>query len=257
MQMQFPTMSKLNKGIVITFVAFFILNAIATKTANFSLAGFLGLSLNGLLKGKVWSLLTYAFLPHGLLECLFDGLIFWFIGSELESMWGPRRYSYFLLTTILGGALFYLILSGLFFSAPVTSYPMTGPAGMASTMCVAYGVLFPSRTMYFFFFPMQAKWFVILLIGMNLYHGFFTPGGMFAWSQIGAMVAGFIWMVMVSNKGLLNSLIPARYRGDSQEGGRPHARSRKRSSKISHLHIVEDPADNKDDEDDNTPPTYH
>ena len=107
---------------------------------------------------------------------------------------------------------------------------------------------------------MQAKWFVILLIGMNLYHGFFTPGGMFAWAQIGAMIAGFLWMVLVSNKGLLDSIIPARYRGGSDGDGRPHARSRRRSSKISHLHIVEDPNETKDsgdDDDDSTPPTYH
>lgn len=258
--MQFPTMSKLNKGIVIAFVSLFVLSAIASKTQTFSLANFLGLSLGGLMKGKVWTLFTYAFLPHGLLECLFDGLIFWFIGSELENMWGPRRYTYFLLTTIFGGALFYLILSAVFFSGAITSFPMTGPAGLASTMCVAYGVLFPDRTMYFFFFPMQAKWFVILLIAMNLYHGFFTPGGMFAWAQIGAMISGFIWMVSVSNKGLLSALIPARYRGDSSSGARPHARSRKRSSKISHLHIVEEPEeprDSKDSDDDDTPPTYH
>lgn len=254
--MQFPAMSRINKGIVITFLALFILSSILGKS-DVSLAAYLGLSSGGLLGGKIWTVLTYAFLPHGFLECLFDGLIFWFIGSELENMWGPRRYSYFLLTTILGAAFIFVLVGLIFFAGtPLEFYPLSGPAGMASTMCVAYGVLFPERTMYFFFFPLQAKWFVILLVGMNLYHGFFTPGGLFAWAQLGAMFCGFLWMVFISNPNL-KSLFPWTKSTASSEGARtPHARSRKRKSKISHLHIVEPPQEEEENDDD-TPPTYH
>lgn len=260
MQMQFPPMSRLNKGIVIAFVSLFLLNAILAKT-GFSLTGLLGLSSGGLLQGKVWTLFTYAFIPAGLLECLFDALIFWFIGSELENMWGPRRYAYFLLTTVLGAAIIFSLLGFIFFSGTSTAfYPLTGPAGMASTMCVAYGVLFPQRTMYFFFFPMQAKWFVLILVAMNLYHGFFTPGAMFAWAQLGAMLSGFLWMLFVSNtqlKGQICQLFSGKKSQDGDGPVRPHGRSRVRKNKISHLHIVEDPEEGGDNEEDDTPPTYH
>lgn len=255
MQMQFPTMSRLNRGIVITFVAFFLLNAISTKT-GFNLTALFGLSSGGLLQGKVWTLFTYAFIPAGLLECLFDALIFWFIGSELENMWGPRRYAYFLLTTIFGAAIIFSLLGLLFFSgSSMAYYPLTGPAGMASTMCVAYGILFPERTMYFFFFPLKAKWFVVILVAMNLYHGIFTPGGIFAWSQLGAMLSGFLWMLFISNTGIKDTLLGKFTGGSTGESGRPHGRSQVRKNKISHLHIVEDSEEEKDDGD--KPPTYH
>ncbi len=254
MQMQFPTMSPLNKGLVIAFVSSFLLNTVLAKFASFSLIPFFGLSGGAIMQGKIWSLVTYALFPSGLMECLFDGLIFWFIGSELENMWGPRRYVYFLLTTILGGALIFLIVSFLFFyNSSLFGYPIAGPAGVASTMCVAYGVLFPNRTMYFFFFPMQAKWFVILLIGMNLYHGLLSHSGLLAWSQLGAMASGFVWMMMVSNP-QLKSLFQGS--GVAKE---PY-RSRRKGKKVSHLHIVEDPKQHQeesDDEDDQGPPTYH
>jgi membrane associated rhomboid family serine protease len=255
--MQLPAMSRINKGLVITFVALFVFSAILGKY-DISLANIIGLSSGGLLSGKIWTVLTYAFLPHGFLECLFDGLIFWFIGSELENMWGPRRYVYFLLTTILGAAFIFLLIGLIFFAnTSLAFYPLSGPAGMASTMCVAYGVLFPERTMYFFFFPLQAKWFVILLVGMNLYHGFFTPGGLFAWAQIGAMLSGFLWMVFISNPNL-KSLFPwVKDAGPRDPQGGPHSRSRKRKNKISHLHIVEPPSEEGPDDDDDTPPTYH
>ncbi len=261
MQMQFPPMSRLNKGIVITFVAMFLLNAILAKT-GFNLSALLGLSSGALMQGKIWTPFTYALIPGGLLECLFDALIFWFIGSELENMWGPRRYAYFLITTVLGAAVIFSLLGFIFFSgSSLAYYPLTGPAGMASTMCVAYGVLFPERTMYFFFFPLQAKWFVMILVAMNLYHGVFTPGGVFAWAQLGAMLSGFLWMLFVSNPHLKNTLAGKFYGRNGGQGlgtgDRPHGRSRIRKSKNSHLHIVEDPQDRNDDDDDDTPPTYH
>jgi membrane associated rhomboid family serine protease len=249
MQMQFPSMSPLNKGIVITFVALFLLGSILTQS-GFALSPLLGLSAHAISSGKIWTLFTYALLPSGFMECLFDGLIFWFIGSELEMMWGQRRYAYFLLTIVFGAALFYLVLSFLFFSqSSVFAFPLHGPAGLASAMCVAYGILFPERTMYFFFFPLQAKWFVILLVGMNLYHGFFSPSGIFAWAQIGSMISGTAWMLIVSNPNL-KSVLTDRF--NSSGPGAPANKKRKKR-KVSHLHIVEDP----NAEDDEEGPTYH
>lgn len=253
MQMQFPSMSRVNKIIVISFVAVFILASILKQADLLALENYIGLSPKGILSGKVWTFFTYALLPHSLMECLFDGLIFWFIGSELENMWGEPRYLSFLLITALGASFLYLGLGFVMFSqSPLFGFPYTGPAGIASTMCVAYGILFPKRTMYFFFFPMEARWFVTILVGVNLYNGFFSNGGILAWAQIAAMASGVLWMVFVSHPELKNVFKGSK---GSSDDGKPFARSRKRSSKISHLHIVEDSEDDKDEN--NKPPTYH
>lgn len=256
MQMQFPSMSRYNKIIVITFVAMFILSSILKQADIIGLEYWLGLSPKAILSGRIWSFFTYALIPHSLMECLFDGLIFWFIGSELENLWGEPRYLSFLLITVIGAACIYLGLSFFMFSqSPLFSFPYTGPAGLASTMCVAYGILFPKRTMYFFFFPMEARWFVTILVGVNLYNGFFSNGGILAWAQIAAISSGVLWMVFVSHPELKNIF---KSKSSSGKSDLPFSRSKKRSSKISHLHIVEDQNEDSDNGDDNNkPPTYH
>lgn len=254
--MQMPSITKWNKIFIITIVSGFVLQSLM-GLANFPLLNYFGLSLSSVLSGKIWGVATYALFPHSILECLFDALIFWFIGSELEGIWGEKRYLSFIATIILGAGFGFLLISALFLAGgPYQSLLYSGPAGVASALCVAYGLLFPTRTMYFFMFPLQAKWFVTIIIAMNLYQGIFTPGGIFAWAQLMAMLSGFLWMVFIARYSKGNELrgfsVPGLNPKQNQTNAKPHARSRTRSSKISHLHIVEDPED-----DDKTPPTYH
>lgn len=254
--MQFPKLSRVNKVLVISFVGMFLINSVLIQAAQLNLVDFLGLSAGGLLRGKFWSLITYAFLPQGIMELIFDCLIFWFFGSVLEEMWGESRYCQFIGFTLLGAGIVYALIGMSFFrGTALYNYPLSGPSGIASTMCVAYGVLFPKRTMYFFIFPLQAKWFALIVVGMNLYRGFFTPGATHAWSQLAAMGVGVGWMMAVSHpelKGKLKELITNL--GSSTDRDRSVSRKKKKGKKISHLHIVDDPGA---EDDDTTPPTYH
>jgi len=254
--MQFPTLSRVNKILVITFTALFLINSVVIQAAQTNLIYFLGLSAGGLLQGKFWTLVTYVFLPQGLMELIFECLIFWFFGSELEKTWGENRYCQFLGFTLLGAGIVYALIGLVFFQGTnLYMYPLSGPAGVASTMCVAYGVLFPKRTMYFFIFPLQAKWFALITVGMNLYRGFFSPGAISAWSQLAAIGVGVAWMMAVSNpelKNLLKQLFSKM--GSSTDRNRSVAKKRKKGKNISHLHIVEDPGA---EDDDPPPPTYH
>jgi len=254
---QLPKMGRINFIIVCSTLVLFVASAILSKM-GISLASLLGLSSVGLFSGKIWTLATYPFLPHGLMAAIFDALIFWFIGSELESLWGERRYSYFLISTALGAGIIFLLISQIFFGhTQLAAYPLTGPGGVAAALCVVYGVLFPDRTMYFFFFPLQAKWFVTILVGMGLYQGIFTPGGIFAWAQLGAITSSVIWMVLVTRYKFFTGspTSSSLNRGGSTRHQNPR---RKKVNKNSHLHIVEEPSDYLDDDDDeNPPPTYH
>jgi membrane associated rhomboid family serine protease len=251
MYTQLPKMGRINLIMVSTILIMFVASAILLKMGA-SMAGLFGLSTTGILSGKIWTFVTYAFIPHSLMATIFDALIFWFIGSELESIWGARRYIQFIFTTILGAGILFFIIGYLFFGhSNLASFPLSGPGGLAAAMCIVYGVLFPERTMYFFFFPLQAKWFVAILVGMSLYQGIFSPGGMLAWAQLAAMLVGVLWMISVTQyKFSLNK---------KREANVPHlGRKRKKVNKNSHLHIVEEPSDYQDNEDDQPkPPTYH
>jgi membrane associated rhomboid family serine protease len=200
-QIHLPKIDRINKILVITFVSAFILEGLL-KLAGFSLISFFGLSFNKLLSGHIYQLVTYPLIAHSLMEIIFDGLILWFIGTELSNLWGDKKYLTFLACAVGGGALIYISVMGVFFStSPYAAFPLSGPAGLCSALCMAFGILFPERTMYLFIFPVQAKWFVIILVAINLYQGITSPAGVMAWSQLGAMGGAFAWMMYQTKKG--------------------------------------------------------
>jgi len=219
-QIQVPVLSKNNKIIIISSVVIFILSSVLAKSANISLDSLLSLSLSGLLNGKVWSLFTFAFTPQGLSGALFGSLIIWFIGSELERLWGPKRYLSYILSIVLGGALIFLLVSVLLGQ---TAFPFVAYSGLGGAMCVSYGVLFPERTLYLVIFPVKGKYFSLILIAMSLYSGIFSPGGILAWGQLGMYLSAFLWMFFITKK------------SGKKDGEKSFL---KKSSKKNHLKIV-------------------
>ncbi|MCP4911557.1 MAG: rhomboid family intramembrane serine protease [Oligoflexia bacterium] len=232
-QMHLPTMTKANKIIVITLFVAFLLDAVLKKTTGISLTGITGLKAASLESGFVWQLVTYPLVPGSMFEILFEALIFWFIGSELEQLWGVKKYLRFLFACLVGGTILYVLSTSIFLRSTV-AYQMTlsGPGGVSSAVAVAYGILFPERTMYFFMFPLKAKWFVAIIVGMSLYQGIFSPFGLFSWCQLGNIGSGYMWMLM-QTKGKFK--IPGI--GAMKSG-------KTKSVKKSHLSIVKDDDDN-------------
>lgn len=199
-QIQMPQLTKINKVLIIVCGVLFLLNTILVKSSGVSLLGLFGLSSGKFFEGHIYQIITYPLITNGLMSFIFDALLLWFLGSELESIWGPRRYIGFLLSTVIGAGLFYLLVNVVFFSSGLLSlYPFSGLAGTGASMCVAYGILFPERTFSFMMiFPIKAKYFCMILVGMSLYSGFFSPAAAGAWGQIGAMICAVAWMYLVT-----------------------------------------------------------
>jgi membrane associated rhomboid family serine protease len=240
-QFSLPTVTPFNKILMISLGVLFLVNSLF-GLSGMSLEGLFGLSGQGFFSGHIYRLFTFPFLPRNLMETIFDILIFWFIGSELESMWAKKRYIGFLAASALGQGIIFLAINFLFFQSKIYyAIPLLGPSGVCSALCVAYGILFPNRQMYFFFFPILAKWFVVLIVGMNLYNGIFSPGGIYAWAQIAAMISGYGWMLWVS-------------RTQAKSSSSPFSRPPKKR-KQGHLKLVDDEKNNEKDDDDEI--TYH
>jgi len=218
---QIPTLTKMNRYLVISLAVLFVISSIFQASMNISLPYHFGLSLGGITDGKIFQLITYPFIARNILELLFDAMVIWFIGSDLENLWGQKRYLSFLLSVIVGSGLFYLLAEGIS-GAGVVLY---GPSIMGLGLCLAFGVLYPDRTMYFLFFPVKARYFVLILIGMSLYNGVFSPMGILAWGQLGAFASAWAWMVQQSRK--------------SGGGGKSKNRSK-------HLQLVKDTESKKD-----------
>ena len=96
----------------------------------------------------------------GIFEVVFDCLILWFIGSELEEMWGRQRYMMFLgVSAVVGGLLFIGVSS--FLSAWV---PLKGATAFTYPLLMALLDFISTRTLFLLFFPIQAKWFCLIIL---------------------------------------------------------------------------------------------
>jgi membrane associated rhomboid family serine protease len=137
-----------------------------------------------------WQVLSYAFLHGDTLHLFFNMLGLWMFGSELEQMWGSRRYWQFLLAAVLVAALTQLLITFLA-GSPV---PTVGASGALFGLLLAFGMLFPNRTIMPLFppIPMKARNFVILFGGIELLMGVWGGSGIAHFAHLGGMLGGWL-----------------------------------------------------------------
>jgi membrane associated rhomboid family serine protease len=226
-----PPLSKTNKIMIISVVAFFLLGAIL-KTQGIQLAFLMGLQSDSFFSGHLYQIITYPWINFSLLGVIFECLLIWFLGGELEMVWGRRTYLEFLGASILSAALVFLILSTSFFP---TAPPLIGISGVCYAICMAYAVLYPERRlMFMLIFPLAAKWFCLIMIGILLYMGLFDAYGQSSFAHLAAMGGGFLFLKLKSQKARTG-----RWFGSFK------------TKKSQHLYII------KDDDKGPKPPTYH
>jgi membrane associated rhomboid family serine protease len=196
-QIYLPKLSFINKIIIIISAVFFLLSLAVS-----GLSAYVGLSGASVLKGNIFSLITYPFLSHSIIEVILNCLMLWLMGSEFEENWGRTRYLKFLSTVVIGGGLIYFLVCFLFFrNSSVFVFPISGLSGIVSALCVAYAVIYPTRIFSFMMIiPIQAKYFCMILAVIALFQGFSGPSGVGAWGQLGAIASGFLFMYLVSRK---------------------------------------------------------
>ncbi len=195
MQFAAPRMTPVVKVILILCAAIFLLQLVCENFLGFSLSPLLGFMPGRLLDGWLWQPFTYAFLHGGLFHMLFNLLILWSIGCELEALWGTRTFLGYFFVCTLGGAFLYglFALGGLGMGA---MHPVVGSSGAVYGLLLAYGILFGDRMMYFFMlFPMPAKYFVLLLGGIELISSvFYSRDGVAHLAHLGGMAFGFLYL---------------------------------------------------------------
>ena len=88
-----------------------------------------------------WQLISYALLHGDLSHLLFNMLGLWMFGSELERLWGPKRYWQFMGVSALTAAVAQLIVTALMGS----NAPTIGASGVLFGLLMAYALSFPRR----------------------------------------------------------------------------------------------------------------
>lgn len=216
-QIYTPPMTKVNKILLIFNGVLFLLNTILTKTAGVSLASFLALSLGGVKSGLVFQFLTYPLIETQFMGLIFNGLLIWFIGSELEMKWGTKFYiRYLLISSVASGLVFFLC--SLVFSGAAFGSPLMGLGGVTYALLVAYGIIYAERILTFMLiFPMKAKYFCLLLAGIQLYMGIFSGHGAVSFAHLSAMLIGFVYLKLRSAKASGKSIFGEKKRSRSNK----------------------------------------
>ncbi len=139
-----------------------------------------------------WQVLTYAFLHGSVMHLFFNMLGLWMFGSEIERLWGSRRYLQFLVASVLSAALAQLVFTQLMGSI----YPTVGASGALFGLLLAFGMMFPNRTIIPLFppIPMKAKVFVAIFGGLELLMGMSggSGSGIAHFAHLGGMLGGFL-----------------------------------------------------------------
>jgi membrane associated rhomboid family serine protease len=181
------------KVLITANVALFVLNLIVGDMMTLRL----GLSPQAVFEHlALWQPFTYMFLhsTSGLGHILINMLSLWMFGTELERTWGTRFFTKYYLITGVGAAVTSLLLStfidGVYYSVTV------GASGAIYGLLLGYGMYFPTRPIYLYFiFPIQARYFVMIVGAIAFFSAIGGPGGGVAHSaHLGGLIVGYLYL---------------------------------------------------------------
>ena len=151
----------LMRVIVIGNVAVYVL-MLLTQANDANALSFLTFNLNALLRGEVWRLVTFVFVPaySSPFALLISLYFYYWIGSTLERQWGTAKFNLYYISgallTVLGVVLASLITGNPYLTAAGTGY-------VNLSMFFAFAFLFPDTTvLLFFILPVRMKWLAYL-----------------------------------------------------------------------------------------------
>jgi membrane associated rhomboid family serine protease len=114
-------------------------------------------------------------------------------GSELERLFGPRRYLTYWFAAVLAAGVTQIVVS----ASTGSYYPTVGASGGVFGLLLAYGIHFPRRTIVLLIppIPMPAWLFVIVYAGIELYLGVTgTQAGVAHFAHLGGMLGGWLML---------------------------------------------------------------
>ncbi|MGA7160311.1 MAG: rhomboid family intramembrane serine protease [Bacteroidota bacterium] len=140
---------------------------------------------------QVWQLFTYLFMHAGLSHLFFNMLALWMFGMELENTWGSRKFLTYYLVCGIGAGLSNILIAPLFTSVG----PTIGASGAIYGVLLAFGLMFPDRLIFIYFFiPLKAKYFVVLYMVIE-FVSVSNTDGIAHFAHLGGAVVGFIYLL--------------------------------------------------------------
>lgn len=203
-------LTKVVKGLIITNVAVWV--GLVLILQNTILGSNIIFDLFALVPARVitdfwvWQIFTYMFLhATGVFHILFNMLVLWWFGAELELRWGPRFFLIYYLVCGAGAGFIYLLGTVTYYLITghvlAMAAPLVGASGATYGLLLAYGLLFGERIIYFMMlFPMKARYFVMIMGGVELVTMMDSGQGSSVanLAHLGGIVAGFLFLNIVA-----------------------------------------------------------
>lgn len=167
-----PPFAGATRRIVLTYIAAFFglgLLTFALPTRAAFIGGWLALIPLRVMHGWLWQLLTYTFVPGGVLNTAFALLTIWFFGSVVEGERGSRWLTELFYLSVIGGGVLTTLLA--FTPIPGLSpmLPAIGAWSAAFAMLVAFGMLNAEQEIVLFFvLRMKAKYLIAIYVLIDL-----------------------------------------------------------------------------------------
>src|SRR5215469_15929840 len=142
---------------------------------------------------EVWQLVTCGFLHASFLHLAINMYALWMFGSDVERALGPRHYLTLYFASLLSSSVTQLLVVSMMTGTGV--YPTVGASGAIFGVLLAFGMLFPRRTIVLLIppIPMPAIVFVILYALLELFSGVFgTNQGVAHFAHLGGMIGAFL-----------------------------------------------------------------
>jgi len=204
--------TRLPVGIKWLLIANLIVFVIELFDRSGYIISYFGLTPNDVLTGPlVYQVVTYMFLhnPHSFWHILFNMLMLWMFGSEIERQWGTRKFLKFYFSTT----------------------PVIGASGAVLAVLIAFAVLWPNRTvLLYFLIPIKVKYLMLFIVGLDLIVVLAgASDGVAHWTHLGGALFGFLYMRRAGITGLMHGRLD---RAKSRRKDRKEEKEREEADKL-------------------------
>ena len=140
--------------LIINIAVFVLMELSGQKNILFQLFGLVPRAV--LQEYRLWQTFTYLFLHGGWIHILFNMLVLWMFGKDLERDWGKNEFLIFYFVCGIGSGLITVLAN---INSPIV---IVGASGSIYGVLVAYGFTYPNRTVYLYgIFPLKVKYVVL------------------------------------------------------------------------------------------------
>lgn len=171
---------------------------VAMMAAGPFLVEWFGLSPQAVLtQGRVWQLATYMFLHGGVFHILFNLLAVWMFGVDLEHRWGTQAFVRYYAITGIGAGICTVLVALTPMGGSTYLAATIGASGAVYGLLMAWGIIFPHRTVLFLgIFPLPARVFVLIMGAISLSQALNDGGGTTVahFAHLGGLIAGYWYL---------------------------------------------------------------